>query len=69
VDERWWDPAAGRRRARFHVLLGQPGTGPERADAPACPTPVRAAPDDTVDGDAFLLTLESGQWSIEGVYD
>jgi protein ImuB len=64
VDERWWDPAAGRRRARFHVLLGPPDTGPDRADAP-----LQAAPGDTVDGDAFLLTLESGRWSIEGVYD
>jgi protein ImuB len=43
VEERWWDPARHRRRARLQVL--------------------------TDDGVARLLTLESGVWSVEAVYD
>jgi protein ImuB len=43
VDERWWDPPAHRRRARFQVA--------------------------TVDGRAYLVSIERGQWSIEATYD
>ncbi|HZN14119.1 MAG TPA: DNA polymerase Y family protein [Acidimicrobiales bacterium] len=43
VDERWWDPPAHRRRARFQVA--------------------------TVDGRAYLVALERGQWFIEATYD
>jgi len=43
VEERWWDPAGHRRRARMQVL-----------DAA---------------GVARLLTLESGRWEVEAVYD
>jgi protein ImuB len=43
AEERWWDGADARRRARMQVL--------------------------TADGVARLLTLEAGQWWVEGIYD
>jgi protein ImuB len=43
ADERWWDPAHHRRRARLQVVDRE--------------------------GVARLLTLESGRWSVEAVYD
>ena len=43
VDERWWDPPAHRRRARFQVA--------------------------TVDGRAYLVAIERGEWFIEAIYD
>jgi protein ImuB len=43
VDERWWDPATARRRARFQLV--------------------------TADGTARLLSVESGRWWIEAIYD
>ena len=43
ADERWWDPAAHRRRARIQVALA--------------------------DGQAHLLTLEAGHWTVEATYD
>jgi len=43
ADERWWEGAGRRRRARLQVVLGE--------------------------GDAYLVTLEGGQWAVEGRYD
>lgn len=42
-DERWWDLATHRRRARLQVA--------------------------TAGGVAYLLTVESGRWSVEATYD
>jgi len=42
-DERWWDPPAHRRRARWQVV--------------------------TTAGNAYLLVVESGHWSVEATYD
>jgi protein ImuB len=42
-DERWWDPRAHRRRARWQVV--------------------------TASGDAHLLAVEGGCWSVEASYD
>jgi protein ImuB len=42
-DERWWDPANHRRRARLQVL--------------------------TTAGQAYLLVVESGRWTVEATYD
>ncbi len=43
VDERWWEPAARRRRARIQVV--------------------------TATGEAHLLTLHAGRWTLEATYD
>ena len=43
VDERWWDPPARRRRARWQIV--------------------------TAEGDAHLLSVEGGRWSVEATYD
>ncbi|MGH9278592.1 MAG: hypothetical protein ACRD12_10880 [Acidimicrobiales bacterium] len=43
TDERWWDPPAHRRRARWQVV--------------------------TATGDAHLLALEGGHWTVEATYD
>ena len=43
LEERWWDTARRRRRARLQLV--------------------------TVDGQARLLTLESGHWRVEATYD
>jgi protein ImuB len=43
LEERWWDPATSRRRARLQVVCAG--------------------------GDAHLLVLEQGAWSIEATYD
>lgn len=43
LDERWWDTARRRRRARLQLV--------------------------TADGQARLLTLESGRWHVEATYD
>jgi protein ImuB len=43
LEERWWDAARRRRRARLQLV--------------------------TADGQARLLTLESGQWRVEATYD
>ncbi|MEQ1787262.1 MAG: DNA polymerase Y family protein, partial [Acidimicrobiales bacterium] len=43
LEERWWDTARRRRRARLQLV--------------------------TADGQARLLTLESGQWRVEATYD
>lgn len=43
LDERWWDTARRRRRARLQLV--------------------------TADGQARLLTLESGHWHVEATYD
>ncbi|PRY30101.1 protein ImuB [Pseudosporangium ferrugineum] len=43
VDERWWAPGEGRRRARFQVAVAG--------------------------GQAFLLSLASGHWAVEAIYD
>lgn len=43
LDERWWDTARRRRRARLQLV--------------------------TEDGQARLLTLESGSWRVEAIYD
>ncbi|MCU1380235.1 MAG: hypothetical protein JWN29_3218, partial [Acidimicrobiales bacterium] len=42
-DERWWDGATRRRRARIQVV--------------------------TVTGEAHLLAVEAGRWSVEATYD
>ncbi|MEO6317389.1 MAG: DNA polymerase Y family protein, partial [Acidimicrobiales bacterium] len=43
LEERWWDSARRRRRARLQLV--------------------------TADGQARLLTLESGRWRVEATYD
>jgi protein ImuB len=43
LEERWWDTARRRRRARLQLV--------------------------TADGQARLLTLESGGWRVEATYD
>ena len=43
VDERWWDPPARRRRARWQMV--------------------------TAEGEAHLLAVEGGRWSVEATYD
>lgn len=43
LEERWWDTARRRRRARLQLV--------------------------TADGQARLLTLESGHWHVEATYD
>ncbi len=43
LEERWWDTARRRRRARLQLV--------------------------TADGQARLLTLESGRWRVEATYD
>jgi len=43
LEERWWDSARHRRRARLQLV--------------------------TADGQARLLTLESGRWRVEATYD
>jgi protein ImuB len=42
LEERWWEPDGGRRRARFQLLTEQ--------------------------GDAYLVGLEQGRWTIDAVY-
>jgi protein ImuB len=42
-DERWWDGATRRRRARIQVV--------------------------TDTGEAHLLAVEAGRWSVEATYD
>jgi protein ImuB len=56
VDERWWDTAAARRRARFQVVVARDA---EPVDGD----------DDGVEGTALLLVLEGGRWWVEAVYD
>jgi protein ImuB len=59
VEERWWDAAGARRRARFQVLVA-----PAPDDGPAG-SPVRLADG----GTGLLLVLSAGQWWVEAVYD
>ncbi|MDQ1675522.1 MAG: protein ImuB [Actinomycetota bacterium] len=56
ADERWWDAAAARRRARFQVVVA--GDVLPESDG-----------DDGVEGTALLLVLEGGRWWVEAVYD
>lgn len=53
VEERWWEPAGGRRLARLQVVLDG---GPARGEGRSGPM-------------ALLLACENGSWSVEGVYD
>jgi protein ImuB len=83
VEERWWDPDGGRRRARLQVVLGAADSptvdGPNATVIPIAgrrPTAGRpliaAASSDAAAEDgqtALLLTCENGQWRVEGVYD
>ncbi len=71
VEERWWDPAGARRRARFQVLIAGPGENGAGDDGGAAGGPVRLVgePEPGVAGTGLLLTLSSGQWLVEAVYD
>ena len=62
VDERWWDEAAARRRARFQVVVAGDHTV-DRDDPPGAVVP------DGVPGTALLLVLEGGRWWVEAIYD
>jgi protein ImuB len=61
ADERWWDEAAARRRARFQVVVAG-DSAVDRDDPPGAVT-------DGVPGTALLLVLESGRWWVEAIYD
>lgn len=62
VEERWWEPGGGRRRARLQVVVGA---------VPAGAVPAVPAGDGDTGGEqtALLLACENGQWHVEGVYD
>lgn len=54
ADERWWDPAARRRRARLQLLTGN--------------TSNTIDPRNTGDGTAHLCAVEAGRWWVEATY-
>jgi protein ImuB len=62
VDERWWDAAAARRRARFQVVVARDVEAVDGGDD-------GDDGDDGVAGTALLLVLEGGRWWVEAVYD
>lgn len=61
IEERWWDPARHRRKARVQVLIRPAGASPDGAGEDAEGHPSRLS--------AHLLTLEAGQWWVEASYD
>jgi protein ImuB len=66
LDERWWDPIAGRRLARLQVVIRHMAsdTNKKRPDGQMV-VPERP---DGIPGTALLLVSESGVWGVEGVY-
>lgn len=64
ADERWWDPDTHRRRARFQLVVAEPGPD-AGVDAPRAGTR-SAAPSVEV---AHLAAVEGGRWWIEATYD
>jgi protein ImuB len=71
VEERWWDAAGARRRARFQVVVAGAEEG---ADSPAVhDRPVRLVdgPESEAGtaGTGLLLALSAGRWTVEAVYD
>lgn len=74
VEERWWEPGGGRRRARLQVVLaGDPAGGDDHAGADRGYQDRgyqdRSRGDGSAGQTALLLACENGRWSVEGVYD
>jgi protein ImuB len=56
VEERWWDPDGGRRRARLQVTIRT--TSNDDTDA-----------GQDTDRTGLLLACENSRWHVEGIYD